>query len=108
LLQSMKIVWLNFVTEGGDKEAEIPWKLKLFVSPILVTGTNEFCWRMIILATCGLHAYSDDSAEITNEITKFMSLEQVNSQWTDVSQASIGPHSICEIENVRLHITGCA
>jgi hypothetical protein len=24
LLQSMKIVWLNFVTEGGDKEAEIP------------------------------------------------------------------------------------
>ena len=32
LLHSMKIVWDNFVIEGGDGEAEIPRKLKLFVS----------------------------------------------------------------------------
>ena len=52
---------------------------------------------MIILTTCGLHAYPEDGAKIVNDLTEFMSLEQVNSLWTDVSQVSIGPHSMCEI-----------
>ena len=52
---------------------------------------------MIILTNCCLHVYLEDDAKIVNDLTKFMSLKQVNSLWTNVSQMSIKPHSMCEI-----------
>jgi hypothetical protein len=41
---------------------------------------------MIIVLTCGFHAYPEDSAKIMNELTQIMSFEEVNSQWMDVSE----------------------
>ena len=52
---------------------------------------------MIILTSCCLYTYPKDAAKIVNDLTKFMSFEQVNSQWTDVSQMSIESHSMCQI-----------